>query len=65
MRAARGRAGSAEPGGAPALAEPSEWRVYPWSAELQDGFVWGRGAVDMKSQIAAELAAVLALCEEG
>ena len=47
------------------LAEPSEWRVDPWSAELRDGFVWGRGAVDMKSQIAAELAAVLTLTEEG
>ena len=47
------------------LAEPSEWRVDPWSDELRDGFVWGRGAVDMKSQIAAELAAVLTLTEEG
>jgi acetylornithine deacetylase/succinyl-diaminopimelate desuccinylase-like protein len=47
------------------LATPSEWSVDPWSGELRDGCVWGRGALDMKSQVAAELAAALALCEEG
>ena len=46
------------------LATPSEWSVDPWSGELRDGCVWGRGALDMKSQVAAELAAALALCEE-
>lgn len=47
------------------LATPSEWSVDPWSGELRDGCVWGRGALDMKSQVAAELAAALALVEEG
>jgi acetylornithine deacetylase/succinyl-diaminopimelate desuccinylase-like protein len=47
------------------LADPAEWSVDPWSGELRDGFVWGRGAIDMKSQVAAELAAALALVEEG
>jgi acetylornithine deacetylase/succinyl-diaminopimelate desuccinylase-like protein len=47
------------------LADPAEWSVDPWSGELRDGFVWGRGAIDMKSQVAAELAAALALAEEG
>src|SRR3954469_22439156 len=47
------------------LATPSEWTVDPWSGELKDGCVWGRGALDMKSQVAAELAAALVLCEEG
>ena len=47
------------------LAEPSEWSVDPWSGELRDGCVWGRGALDMKSQVAAEAAAALALIEEG
>ena len=47
------------------LADPSEWQVDPWAAELRDGLVWGRGAVDMKSQVAAEAAAALALVEEG
>jgi len=47
------------------LAEAAEWSVDPWSAELRDGYVWGRGAVDMKGQVAAETAAALALAEEG
>jgi acetylornithine deacetylase/succinyl-diaminopimelate desuccinylase-like protein len=45
------------------LAEPSEWTVDPWSGELRDDCVWGRGALDMKSQVAAEVAAAIALAE--
>src|SRR5438067_13480896 len=29
-------------------AEPSEWSVDPFAGEIRDGYVWGRGAVDMK-----------------
>src|SRR3954463_4117299 len=47
------------------LANPSDWSVDPWSGELRDGCVWGRGALDMKSQVAAEVAAATALAEEG
>ena len=47
------------------LADPSEWEVDPWSGELKDDCVWGRGALDMKSQVAAEVAAAVALGEEG
>ncbi len=47
------------------LANPCEWTVDPWSAEIRDGCVWGRGALDMKSQVAAEVAAVAALAEAG
>lgn len=47
------------------LADADEWQVDPWSAELRDGFLWGRGSLDMKSQVAAEAAATLALVEEG
>jgi acetylornithine deacetylase/succinyl-diaminopimelate desuccinylase-like protein len=47
------------------LANPAEWSVDPWAAELRDGCVWGRGALDMKSQVAAEAAAAIALVEEG
>ena len=47
------------------LADPGEWSVDPWSGELRDGCVWGRGALDMKSQVAAEVAAATALAEEG
>ena len=47
------------------LADPADWSVDPWSGELRDGCVWGRGALDMKGQVAAETAAALALAEEG
>lgn len=47
------------------LANPDEWSVDPWAGELRDGCVWGRGALDMKSQVAAEVAAVTALGEAG
>jgi acetylornithine deacetylase/succinyl-diaminopimelate desuccinylase-like protein len=47
------------------LADPGDWTVDPWSGELRDDCVWGRGALDMKSQVAAEVAAATALAEEG
>jgi len=47
------------------LANPAEWEVSPWSGELRDGCVWGRGALDMKSQVAAEVAAACALADGG
>jgi acetylornithine deacetylase/succinyl-diaminopimelate desuccinylase-like protein len=48
------------------LANPDEWEVSPWSGELrEDGCVWGRGALDMKSQVAAEVAAACTLAEAG
>jgi acetylornithine deacetylase/succinyl-diaminopimelate desuccinylase-like protein len=39
-------------------AEPEEWSVHPFSGELRDGYVWGRGAVDMKDFDAMVLAVV-------
>jgi acetylornithine deacetylase/succinyl-diaminopimelate desuccinylase-like protein len=47
------------------LADPSEWRHDPWSGEVSDGYLWGRGALDMKSQVAAEAVAGVALAREG
>ena len=47
------------------LADSADWTVDPWSGELRDGCVWGRGALDMKSQVAAEIAAACSLAEEG
>jgi acetylornithine deacetylase/succinyl-diaminopimelate desuccinylase-like protein len=47
------------------LADPAEWTHGPWSGDLADGFVWGRGALDMKSQVAAEVAAAAALARSG
>lgn len=39
-------------------AEPAEWTVHPFSGEVRDGCVWGRGAVDMKDMDAMTLAVV-------
>jgi acetylornithine deacetylase/succinyl-diaminopimelate desuccinylase-like protein len=47
------------------LADASEWTRDPWSGDLADGFIWGRGALDMKSQVAAEVAAAVGLAREG
>jgi acetylornithine deacetylase/succinyl-diaminopimelate desuccinylase-like protein len=47
------------------LADPSEWAHDPWSGDVVDGFLWGRGALDMKSQVAAEAVAAAALGREG
>ena len=47
------------------LADPGDWSLDPWSGELRDGCVWGRGALDMKSQVAAEVIAAASLAEDG
>jgi len=47
------------------LAEPEGWRHGPWSGALDEGCVWGRGALDMKSQTAAEAVAICSLAREG
>jgi acetylornithine deacetylase/succinyl-diaminopimelate desuccinylase-like protein len=47
------------------LANPSEWDHDPWSGDLADGFLWGRGALDMKSQVAAEAVAAAELARSG
>ncbi|GAO12334.1 putative peptidase M20 family protein [Streptomyces lydicamycinicus] len=39
-------------------AEPAEWTVHPFSGEIRDGVVWGRGAIDMKNMDAMVLATV-------
>lgn len=46
-------------------AERSEWSFDPWSGEVVEGEVRGRGAQDMKGQVAAEVAAVAALARSG
>src|SRR5581483_7991975 len=47
------------------LADAAEWRHDPWSGDLADGYLWGRGALDMKSQVAAEAVAAAALAKQG
>jgi acetylornithine deacetylase/succinyl-diaminopimelate desuccinylase-like protein len=39
-------------------ADPSSWSVPPFSGEIRDGVLWGRGAVDMKNADAVLLAVV-------
>jgi acetylornithine deacetylase/succinyl-diaminopimelate desuccinylase-like protein len=62
-------------GGAPALmlsshtdvvpVEAARWSRAPFGAELADGCVWGRGAIDMKAKGAMDLGLVLALSRAG
>ncbi len=47
------------------VADPAEWSVSPWSGELKDGCVWGRGALDMKGHVAAAATAIATLAREG
>ena len=47
------------------LADASEWDRDPWSGDLVDGEVWGRGALDMKGQVAASAVAFASLAREG
>ncbi len=47
------------------VADASEWQVDPWSGELRDGEVWGRGALDMKGQVAASAVTIASLAREG
>ncbi|WP_327085313.1 M20/M25/M40 family metallo-hydrolase [Nonomuraea sp. NBC_01738] len=46
-------------------ADPSEWRLHPFSGEIEDGLVHGRGAVDMKGTCAMTLATVLGMAARG
>jgi acetylornithine deacetylase/succinyl-diaminopimelate desuccinylase-like protein len=47
------------------LADPDEWSVDPWSGDLQDEQIWGRGALDMKSQVAGSAVAIASLARDG
>ncbi|MFJ9076180.1 M20/M25/M40 family metallo-hydrolase [Streptomyces sp. NPDC102278] len=46
-------------------AEAADWSVHPFSGEIRDGVVWGRGAVDMKNMDAMVLAVVRAWARAG
>ena len=46
-------------------ADAADWQVHPFSGEVQDGCIWGRGAVDMKDMLAMTLATVRAYRHEG
>ncbi|HEY7592559.1 MAG TPA: M20/M25/M40 family metallo-hydrolase [Actinophytocola sp.] len=46
-------------------ADPAEWTVPPFAGEIRDGYVWGRGAVDMKDMCATVLTVVHRWAAEG
>lgn len=46
-------------------ADATEWTVDPFGGVLQDGYVWGRGAVDMKDVVAMVLALARQFRREG
>jgi acetylornithine deacetylase/succinyl-diaminopimelate desuccinylase-like protein len=45
-------------------ADPSEWSVDPFGGEIKNGYLWGRGAIDMKGMGVMQLMAVLALARD-
>jgi acetylornithine deacetylase/succinyl-diaminopimelate desuccinylase-like protein len=46
-------------------AQAADWTVHPFSGEIRDGVVWGRGAIDMKNMDAMVLACVRAWARSG
>ncbi|MFD9327179.1 M20/M25/M40 family metallo-hydrolase [Streptomyces sp. NPDC060065] len=46
-------------------AQAEDWSVHPFSGEVRDGVVWGRGAIDMKNMDAMILAVVRAWARTG
>jgi acetylornithine deacetylase/succinyl-diaminopimelate desuccinylase-like protein len=43
---------------------PGTWSHDPFGADLSDGYIWGRGAVDMKDLVAMEVELIRLLAEE-
>jgi len=46
-------------------ANVAEWSIHPFSGEIKDGFIYGRGALDMKGQGILELLAFLEFKRKG
>src|SRR5262249_38353229 len=46
-------------------AEPSAWTHPPFSGEIHDGYLWGRGAIDMKQMAVMSALVLIRLKEEG
>ena len=46
-------------------AEAADWSVHPFSGAVEDGYVWGRGAIDMKNMIGMMIAVARYLKRSG
>ncbi len=46
-------------------ATPSSWSVDPFSGAVREGYIWGRGTIDMKGNGVAQLMAMIALKRSG
>jgi acetylornithine deacetylase/succinyl-diaminopimelate desuccinylase-like protein len=46
-------------------AEPADWSVHPFSGAIEDGYVWGRGAVDMKDMVGMTIVVARQLKQAG
>ena len=46
-------------------ADASQWRYPPFSGEIAEGCLWGRGAIDMKNMAAMSVAIITRLAREG
>ncbi|MEI2719953.1 MAG: M20/M25/M40 family metallo-hydrolase [Gemmatimonadales bacterium] len=46
-------------------AEAAEWSVHPFSGAVEDGYVWGRGAIDMKNMVGMMIAVARQFKREG
>ncbi|MFL6445976.1 MAG: M20/M25/M40 family metallo-hydrolase, partial [Candidatus Sulfotelmatobacter sp.] len=44
--------------------DPAHWKVPPFSGNIKDGYIWGRGAQDMKDEGLAQLVAMVMLKRE-
>jgi acetylornithine deacetylase/succinyl-diaminopimelate desuccinylase-like protein len=46
-------------------AEPESWRHPPFGGEIHDGYIWGRGAIDMKHMAVMSALVIARLKQEG
>ncbi len=46
-------------------ASPASWSVDPFSGVIKDGYIWGRGALDMKGSGIAQLMALISIKRSG
>ncbi len=45
--------------------DPKQWKQDPFGAQIEDGYLWGRGSLDMKSTAIIQLTALMLLKQQG